>query len=434
MKLEDLKSRQFWLLVALLVLLPSQLGRHFWPASSLVNGIRVDYLSPALYLTDLLIVGLLLIALLINLPSLINFPSILKKQRKMNWQLKGLVLLAGLLIAVGIKNSGVHWYGWLRILELAGLFLVVKQIKLPSGWKYWGIAAMLIWPAAIGLGQFLVQHSLGGGVFWLGERTFSLATPGIAKAVIFGELKLRSYSTFSHPNSLAGFFLVGWLLFWNSYQQIKKKDFWHQGAFLTTSLLVITVLGLSWSRTVWITALFLFLLGKSKLIFKKEVFIILLISGFIFPLFLIRSTSWLLPVGGLEEVNLRNQLFIAGWQLFKENPIFGVGLNNFIPSLADYQLALGRSWLQPIHNCYWLILVELGLSGAIIVLWGLWQTLCRIDFTGQKSLLLALLAVLLTGANDHYWLTLPQNQLLLTILIAWIWQKKRQGPKLKQAA
>jgi len=77
--------------------------------------------------------------------------------------------------------------------------------------------------------------------------------------------------------------------------------------------------------------------------------------------------------------------------------------------------------------------VELGLLGLTIVLLGLWQILCRIDFTGQKSLLLALLAVLLTGVNDHYWLTLPQNQLLLTFLLAWIW-KKRDGPKLEQAA
>ena len=424
MKFENLKSWQFWLLATLLVLLPSQLGKHFWPAFSLVNGIRVDYLSPVFYLTDLLIVSLLLV----------NFPSILKKQRKIDWRLKGLILLVGLPIAVGIKNSGAYWCGWLKILELAGLFLVVREIKLSSGWKYWGLAAMLGWPAAIALGQFLVQHSLGGEAFWLGERTFSLATPGIAKAVIFGEFKLRPYSTFSHPNSLAGFFLVGWLLFWNSYQQIKKKDFWHQGAFLTTSLLVITVLGLSWSRTTWIVAVFLLLLGKSKLIFKKRAFFILLILGFIFPLILMRGTGWLLPTGGPEEISLRNQLVIAGWQLFKQNPIFGVGLKNFIPCLADYQLALGRSWLQPIHNIYWLVLVELGLLGTTIVLWWLWQTLCRIGFAGRKSLLLALLAVLLTGANDHYWLTLPQNQLLLTFLLAWIWQEKRNWPKLEKAA
>ena len=39
----------------LLLLLPSQLGLHFWPGWALVNGIRVDYLSPTFYLTDLII-------------------------------------------------------------------------------------------------------------------------------------------------------------------------------------------------------------------------------------------------------------------------------------------------------------------------------------------------------------------------------------------
>ena len=43
----------------LLLLLPVQLGRHFWPEFALVFGIRIDYLSPTIYLTDLLVIGIL---------------------------------------------------------------------------------------------------------------------------------------------------------------------------------------------------------------------------------------------------------------------------------------------------------------------------------------------------------------------------------------
>src|SRR3972149_7133823 len=39
----------------LLVLLPTQLGYHWWPSWALVLGRRIDYLSPTLYVTDILI-------------------------------------------------------------------------------------------------------------------------------------------------------------------------------------------------------------------------------------------------------------------------------------------------------------------------------------------------------------------------------------------
>ena len=40
----------------LILLLPTQLGRHFWPSYSFVFGLKVDYLSPTLYLTDIFLV------------------------------------------------------------------------------------------------------------------------------------------------------------------------------------------------------------------------------------------------------------------------------------------------------------------------------------------------------------------------------------------
>ncbi len=44
---------------ALVFLLPTQLAYHFWPQSSYIYGLRVDYLAPAIYLTDVLILFLL---------------------------------------------------------------------------------------------------------------------------------------------------------------------------------------------------------------------------------------------------------------------------------------------------------------------------------------------------------------------------------------
>src|ERR1035437_8081006 len=52
----------------LILFLPTQLGKHFWPNSSFVYGLRLDYLSPTLYFTDILI----LLIFVFSLPQLLQ--------------------------------------------------------------------------------------------------------------------------------------------------------------------------------------------------------------------------------------------------------------------------------------------------------------------------------------------------------------------------
>ena len=43
-----------------LCLLPTQLGKHFWPGWSLISGIRVDYLAPTIYLVDIIVIMMII--------------------------------------------------------------------------------------------------------------------------------------------------------------------------------------------------------------------------------------------------------------------------------------------------------------------------------------------------------------------------------------
>src|SRR3990167_5592136 len=56
------KRIERFLFYSLIILLPTQLAYHFWPDWSFIFGIRVDYLAPAIYLTDVLVVLLLVIS------------------------------------------------------------------------------------------------------------------------------------------------------------------------------------------------------------------------------------------------------------------------------------------------------------------------------------------------------------------------------------
>jgi O-antigen ligase len=106
-----------------------------------------------------------------------------------------------------------------------------------------------------------------------------------------------------------------------------------------------------------------------------------------------------------ESVAVRFQLIKTALNAFLLNPIIGVGLNNSITFSPI---------LQPVHNLCLLVLVETGIIGILIFYFGINYMLSKII---NKYFLFAIIFVLLTGIVDHYWFTLVQNQLVLSLLI-----------------
>jgi O-antigen ligase len=113
--------------------------------------------------------------------------------------------------------------------------------------------------------------------------------------------------------------------------------------------------------------------------------------------------------------------------MIKTYPLAGIGLNNFIVRLPDYWSLVGFTyWLQPVHNLYLLITAETGFTGIVIFIWFLILTYRRLFnhlSPSSLALTLGLGAILLLSLNDHYWLTLQQNQLLLTVIFGLSWSK-----------
>ncbi|MEK7112689.1 MAG: hypothetical protein AAB875_05165, partial [Patescibacteria group bacterium] len=175
-------SLKRFLLSALVFFLPSQLAYHFWPEFSHVFGIRVDYLAPAIYLTDIFIVSLFVLWLL-------GKPKISK----------GLIVWA---IALGLlaflntffaQNGGAAVYKWIKVFELIFLGYYVYSIKIVNLMKVLlkPLLLSLVFFSFLGILQFLNQGTLGGVAYLFGERSFSVATPGIALFEIGGGQYLR---------------------------------------------------------------------------------------------------------------------------------------------------------------------------------------------------------------------------------------------------
>ncbi|MDP3733220.1 MAG: O-antigen ligase family protein, partial [Candidatus Daviesbacteria bacterium] len=233
--------------------------------------------------------------------------------------------------------------------------------------------------------QFLKGGTLG---FWiLGERTFSITTPGIAKFNFYGLEFLRPYGTFPHPNVLAGYVLVIMIL-------LRSKK---------AALGLITII-LTMSRVVIFTGFILGFLTLSK----KWKIILVVVALLLSPILLTRFSS-LFSYDNLAILR-REELLQSSWNLFLKNPIFGVGLNNFIPGQQDLISGPSR-FLQPVHNIFLLALSETGLIGLMGLIGLIFFPVFKLS-----PLRFPLSPILFLGLFDHYFLTLPQGYRLLFLV------------------
>ena len=398
----------------LIFLLPTQLGKHFWFGFSLVLGQRIDYLSPTLYVTDLLLIALLLLTVL------------QRKTIRLHPLFLGFLLFLSVSIALS-SSPLVGWYYFAKFLEVS--FFVWYVVHAQVSYKNIGIllAIGVVGESLLAAAQLFFQHSVGGLLYFLGERSFSATTPGIANASIQGALILRPYATFPHPNMLAGylaavlFLLV--FLFWG------KNNISERMLFFLASPIGAIGLALSLSRAAiasWFLVGALLLLMYRKWT-RRVLFVLLalgsamLLATVLFPATLFRFLA--IPTG--ESVTERIILASAALRMVLAHPIFGVGPNNFIVALPHF--LQNDVFLQPVHNIYLLVLAEQGFLGFLFfclflllvgkVLLLTWKRAVG----GEKLRLLflagALLVILLAGLFDHYFLTLQQGQLLCALVI-----------------
>lgn len=397
----------------LLLFLPTQLSTHFFFDFSLVMGLRIDYYSLQIMFTDILLFLTLLFWFLRKGKNF--YLRKLNRVKKTHLLILIIFLVSNFLFAA---SKELFLLKILKFIELSllVLYIYLEKISLRSTFYYLLISSC--YSSLIALIQFLKQASLGGFFWFLGERSFSFATPGIAKTSIFGRSYLRPYSTFPHPNALAGFLalILPLLTFFSAYAKTKKEE--KILIFIFFPLFIIALF-LTFSRTGILTALF-GLLGVLFLLKKKQTIPLSIILLFLLIIFskLLLGRFYNLFFDNEETLIYRYKLFQASLKLFSHHPLFGIGLNNFIKMLPDTSL------LQPVHNTYFLILTETGLIGFTIFISFLFEIYKKIS---RKFSILTIIfyQILFLLFFDHYFYTLQQNQLLFTILISFMIKKKQ---------
>lgn len=403
----------------LILFLPTQFGKHFWPQFSFIQGFRLDYLSPTIYLTDILII----LIIIFSKEKIITF---FKKQNKKNILLIFLLFLSLFIGVINSENPKAGLYGILKITEylFLGIYIITSFENLSKKYILSILFFGVIFESALSFLQVFKNGSLNGIFYFLGERFFNSQTPGIANASVNGQLFLRPYATFSHPNALAGY-----LIFAMAFITVYKKYVSSKIFFLTILIGSMTLL-LTLSRIAiltWIIYLiFLFCVPFFKKyknnISNKNVatgisavilLIFLMFAFFQNTLFVQRFIKTRIVE---ESFVQREYLINQSLNMFNKNPVFGVGVNNYYNNLEKSKEK--TLFIQPVHNIFLLVLSETGLIGITYFLFIFYKALKSAFVNNKKinSFVLTTLLIIL-GMFDHYFLTLQQGQIMFVLIL-----------------
>lgn len=400
------------LIFSLFLLLPTQLGHFFFNNFSFINGIRIDYLAPTIYITDI-IVALLLIIELTKKPILIT-KAVIKFVKKYPIILSiGILILGNIVFATSPLLS---IFRWAKMVEMIVVFLIIKNSQ--------NISKKIIFPFLIGslfqliLVSFQIVNgsSLQGFWYFLGERSFSISSPGISKMALDGVEILRPYGTFSHPNSLAGFYLLvyGYFLYYS------KKIILSQILSISRQLLlaISTILVFLTFSKIAISTLIIITTWH---VFKQKYKCVLCLTAkLIVPIVI--GCLFLSGTGDVDSINKRIWLAKSALQIIISHPLYGTGLGNYLYAQSAFSIPYSYFFLQPVHNIFLLLMAEVGIPLSIsfgIVLLRVLKPLFN-----NRQVVVIVIIIFITGFFDHYWLTLQQNIILIPLVFGLLQKHK----------
>lgn len=395
------KSMNKYLIILLLLFFPTQLAYHFWPNWSYVFGLRIDILAPAVYLTDIIVLTILMLNIHTFIPVL-KYIAI------------GIFFM---LLNIAVSESPLESvYKWMKFLEFGLLsYFFLKQKVIDSSQLIQNLFYSAVIISVIGILQFFKKSTVGGVLYWLGERSFNSATPGIALFTINGVDYLRAYSIFSHPNSLAGYLAAILILL------LLNKRFLNSYLNILGLVLIFICFVLTFSMSAFIALLATLIvnlsLGRSK--FYEQLVMcflfVMVIISLMFPITTIYLGKHIINLH--PNISQRIDLAYVSGQVINNKFLFGSGIGTFITEIPKYKGIFSYSWvLQPVHNIFLLIFSELGIFGFLTIFF-ITKKYIKALLINNNNLIIILVFVFITGLSDHYWITLQQNQLLLSLLI-----------------
>ncbi len=366
-----------------------------------IGGEKWQYGTIALYGTDILLLFLFIVWIWNITNRRSRNEEAGTKNDKASFVLIGFLLWGWL----SILWAGDRWlaFSFSIILLLAvGLSFLARAIPIDNTKKivFVFLSAGVI-QSSIGIAQFLYQKSVNLSI--LGMNGHPAYEAGSSVLKIDSGRFLRAYGTFSHPNILGGFLGIILLLgvaYYVLYVRYEKswKTVFDIVFLLVGSIIILLGLILSFSRSAWLGVV-IGILALGVLVFlRKEwdvrvrFFKILfalglasIVFGFllheqIFPRF---DTAIIEREGSVTE--RVQSLQDAGTIISEGNLLFGTGIGNFTAEVIRLQPERPVWNIQPAHNVFVLLFVELGAVGLLLFVVFLGSIIMKLSDFSQCS-------------------------------------------------
>ena len=334
------------------------------------------------------------LSLLLSLGTLFFDRTLIKTSNKMN-QLFGLFCIVIVISSIMAYNPTLAWdyrntmLGWLIV-----YFIITKSIN--------SEARLILFVLAYCL--FNLKMGQHGAISWI-SRGFTFRTYGLIGAP----------GWFKNSGEFAIQMLIfGSLAFALAYT---LKDYLGRNKklllFAAASTGYITVIGAS-SRgsQIGLAAIALWLLAKQKN-GLKGIIVLSALSLLLYYLIPDEQIQRFTQMGDDDTSLQRLAYWEVGLEVIKDNPIFGVGYNNWMPYVSYlYPDGLGvMGKVQQPHNIYIQAASELGIIGLICMIWVIYDVLVNNKSlsTGMKALWIILAIILSIIAAIIYFLVYKTN-------------------------
>lgn len=435
-----LRTAASMLLVLWVALLPLQ--ARFIPHQGFLAGGNWEYGTFSIYLTDVLLLAAFILLVL--------------SRPKGFWKLPRGVPGIVPVVVIGIAGAsfvsllqasdiGVALALWMRMLVgvFAWWFILRSPVRL--SWIAVGVLASAAIEAIVALLQFMNQHVAGSALFGIAEQFPSTLGVSVIESVL-GRF-LRAYGTLPHPNMLAGWLVLALVFAIGLY--LRSHDKLERSVLLMAFLVTQTGLFLTFSRGAILTWFAVFLLLLTAVLLRerterlrpgwlpfhrphpflgmkmlKLTIAALLGVGFLTYIFSPLLTVRTGVIGRLERLSVDQRLTQLDdvQRVVERHWIFGTGIGNYTKVLHDEIDSKRDPWeYQPVHNVCLLLFSELGVFGALVVIWaivaiagvaivahrGKWRRRIDRDIPWLAIGSLLLLTVFLISFVDHYFWSLP---------------------------
>lgn len=349
-----------------------------------INGLLVDYLIPKFYLAEIFLIPFIII----ELPHLrrLKVPSYL------------CLLILIILFRQLLSQSPLAAISQLVHLSEFLLFLAAiykdPAFKTKMGRKF-GLGAIflvIIFQSLLAIYQFVFQRSLFPYKVMGESNLTDLAN--ISKAQFFFVEKTLPYGTTAHPNILAGLIVIFSIII---FQHSKRSPTFK--TILVLNALLIIFLTQSLSALLTLALFFFYLFLKRVKVNRLVIFAVYYLFLLLIPYFMSKIYPIYPDSNSIKRRVILNQ---ASFEMFKNNILFGTGINNFTLHLEDFDIKGVDGevvrFVQPVHNILFLILSEGGILSVLFVLLLIKHS--KIEGFYRKSVILLAIAGL-----DHYLLT-----------------------------